>query len=225
MTIVCYDGKKMVADTLLSTDDMKIPGRVQKIYEPDPDEYWEINGVKVIAFGYSGSWVAIPYIRELLQKGVTHRSVIQPEIDIIFDVLCILETGHCYVMSTNPNRTRGPGAHDFLMMPLEVPTAVGSGTPYAIAVMGPKDKNQAEKGVAAAIRLCPFCGGDTVTWVFPGAPEVPSKRPVLTPEQMLEDESRLMEKFSVHEVKSLVGDLVTKFLNEQKVFTVKEVKE
>ena len=225
MTIVCYDGKKMVADTMLSTDDMKIPGRIKKIYEPEADEYWEINGVKVIAFGFSGSLVAIPYVIELLEQGVTHRTVMKPELDISFEALCVLETGHCYVLATETNRSKGPGGHDLYILPLEVPTAVGSGTPYATSVMGPKDKNQAEKGVAAAMRLCPFCGGDTVTWEFPGAPKVPSKRPIKTTEELLKDESRLLQKFSVGEIKSMVGDLVNQFMNEQKVFTVKEVKE
>jgi len=209
MTIVCYDGKRMVADTLASTGDLKIPGAFQKIHHPGPDEYWEINGTKVIAFGHSGSLGAIPYVRELLTQGITYKTIIKPEIDLVFEVLCVLETGDAYILSTEPTRAKGPGAHEFIVLPVPVPTAVGSGAPYAFAAMGPKDKNQAEKGVEAAKRLCPFCGGDNVIWELPAPPETPSRRPELTVSEILsKEDSYPIGKFNVGQLKEVVGEIV-----------------
>lgn len=205
MTIVCYDGKKMIADSLAATGDMKLPGVFQKIYHPAEDEYWEINGTKVIAFGFSGALPAIPYVMELLNQGVTFRTLIKPDIDLIFEALCVLETGDAYVLSTEPTRSKGPGAHEFVMVPVPVPVAVGSGAVFAYAAMGPKDKNQAEKGVEAAKRLCPFCGGDNVVWDLPTPPTEKSQRRLLTPvEIMSKEDSQPIASYNLGSLKGLI---------------------
>lgn len=214
MTIVCYDGKKMITDTLAATGDMKFPGNFQKIYHPAEDEYWEINKTKVIAFGFSGGLTAVPYVRDLLNQGVTYRTLIKPDIDLIFEVICVLETGEAYVLSTEPARAKGPGAHEFVMIPVTLPVAVGSGAPYAFAAMGPKDKNQAEKGVEAAKRLCPFCGGDTAVWELPPVPEVLSERPTLTAtEVMSKEDAYPINGFNVGMLKEVVGEIVHGIVN------------
>lgn len=209
MTIVVYDGKKMISDSLATTENMKLPGIFQKIYHPALDEYWEINGTKVIAFGFSGGLPAIPYVRELLSQGVTFRTIIKPDIDVIFEAVCVLETGDAYVLSTEPTRSKGPGAHEFVMIPVPVPVAVGSGSVFAYAAMGPKDKNQAERGVEAAKRLCPFCGGDNVVWELPPAPAVPSTRPLLTiAELMSKEDSHPISNINIGQLKGLLETTV-----------------
>jgi hypothetical protein len=215
MTIVCYDGKKMIADSLAATGDMKLPGAFQKIYHPLDDEYWEINKTKVIAFGFSGALPAIPYIRELLSQGVTYRTIIKPDIDVVFEALCVLETGDAYVLSTEPTRAKGPSAHEFVMVPVPVPVAVGSGGVFAYAAMGPKDKNQAEKGVEAAKRLCPFCGGDNVVWELPPPPEVPSKRPVsVLPELVNIEETYPINGLNMGQLKHVVSGIVSDLMKK-----------
>jgi len=214
MTIVAYDGKKMIADSLGSVGDLKLPGGVKKIYEPEADEYWEINGTKVIAFGMSGLLAGAPYVRELLQKGITHRTVISPSHDQFFEALCILETGDAYVLSTEPHRAKGPGAHEFIMLPVSVPIAIGSGAPYALAIMSAKDGNQAEKGVAAAKRLCAHCGGDNVVWHLPPPPEVKSVRPVLTVSELLaKGDDHPINNFNVGMLREVVGEIVHGIVN------------
>lgn len=215
MTIVVYDGKKMIADTLAATENMKLPGDFQKIYHPADDEYWEINSTKVIAFGFSGVLSAVPYIRDLLNQGVTYRTLIKPDIDLIFEVLCVVETGEAYVLSTEPTRSKGPGAHEFVMIPVPVPTAVGSGAVFAYAAMGPKDKNQAEKGIEAAKRLCPFCGGDNVVWELPPAPAVKSQRPVLTIADIMSKEDGFpLTGLNVGQLKGVVNNLINGLLKK-----------
>ena len=215
MTIVVYDGKKMIADTLAATENMKLPGDFQKIYHPADDEYWEINNTKVIAFGFSGVLSAVPYIRDLLNQGVTYRTLIKPDIDLIFEVLCVVETGEAYVLSTEPTRAKGPGAHEFVMIPVPVPTAVGSGAVFAYAAMGPKDKNQAEKGIEAAKRLCPFCGGGNVVWELPPPPAVKSVRPSLTvAEVMSKEDAYPINGFNVGMLKEVVGEIVNGIVNK-----------
>jgi len=210
MTIVVYDGKKMIADSLATMhEEIKMPGAIKKIIEPETDEYWEINGVKVLAFGFSGMLAAVPYVRELLQQGISYRSVIKPEHDLYFEVLCILETGDCYVLNAFKDRDKEPGHHNLLVHPITPPAAVGCGSVFALAVMGPKEKNQAEKGVEAAIRMSPYCGGEVFTWTLPPVPEVPSKRPFLTVSEILnQDDDKPIKDFSVGQLKEVVGELV-----------------
>lgn len=215
MTIVAYDGKKMIADSLAVASEMKLPGICQKIFEPGPDEYWEINGTRVLVFGMSGLLAAVPYVKELLQKGINHRTIIRPEYDLGFEVLCVLETGDAYVLSTEPSRTKGPGAHDFIMLPVALPIAVGSGAPFALAVMGPKDKNQAEKGVEAAKRLCIHCGGENVVWELPTPPEVKSTRPVLSVDEIMKkDDDQPISNFSLGSLKGLIEQVAKEFIKK-----------
>lgn len=214
MTIIVYDGKKMIGDGLVVAGDMKLPGDSKKIFTPEGDEYWEINGTKVIAFGIAGLFAAVPYVKELLQKGITHRTIIRPEFDLGFEALCVLETGDAYVLSTEPNRAKGPGAHEFIFLPFPPPIAIGSGAPYAFAVMGPKDKNQAEKGVEAAKRLCTYCGGENTVWELPPAPEVKSVRPLLTATELLKKEDTYpINGFNVGQLKEVIGEIVHGIVN------------
>lgn len=224
MTIVVYDGKKMIADTLAATENMKLPGDFQKIYHPADDEYWEINNTKVIAFGFSGVLSAVPYIRDLLNQGVTYRTLIKPDIDLIFEVLCVVETGEAYVLSTEPTRAKGPGAHEFVMIPVPVPTAVGSGAVFAYAAMGPKDKNQAEKGIEAAKRLCPFCGGGNVVWELPPPPAVKSQRPALTAAEIMDKEDAFpIGNYNLGSLKGLI-EIIAKELIKKADEPTPEVK-
>lgn len=214
MTIIVYDGKKMIADSLAVSNDVKLPAAVQKIYEPGPDEYWEINGTKVLAFGMAGLFAAVPYVKELLQKGVTYRTVIRPEYDLGFEVLCVLETGDSYILNTETTRQKGPGAHEFIMLPMPAPIAVGSGSVYAMAVMSAKQHNSAEKGVEAAKRMCPYCGGDNAVWELPPPPAVPSKRPSLTvAEVMSKEDAYPINGFNVGMLKEVVGEIVHGIVN------------
>lgn len=214
MTIIVYDGKKMIADSLAVSSDMKLPSAVQKIYEPEGDEYWEINGTKVLAFGMAGLFAAVPYVKELLQKGVTYRTVIRPEYDLGFEVLCVLETGESYILNTETTRQKGPGAHEFIMLPMPAPIAVGSGAVYALAVMSAKQHNSAEKGVEAAKRMCPYCGGDNVVWELPTPPEAPSKRPALTVAEIMSKEDAFpINGFNVGMLKEVVGEIVHGIVN------------
>lgn len=214
MTIIVYDGKKMIADSLAVSNDVKIPTGVQKIYEPEADEYWEINGTKVLAFGMAGLFAAVPYVKELLQKGVTYRTVIRPEYDLGFEVLCVLETGDSYILNTETIRQKGPGAHEFIMLPMPAPIAVGSGAVYAMAVMSAKQYNSAEKGVEAAKRMCPYCGGDNTVWELPPPPAVPSKRPSLSVAEIMNKEDTYpINGFNVGMLKEVVGEIVHGIVN------------
>lgn len=214
MTIVCYDGKQMVADTVMSTSDMLFPGVTKKIYEPGPDEYWEVNGVKVVAMGFSGNFAGVAYVIELLNKGVTYRTILEPNVDVHVEVILVLETGEAYVLSISPSENRHmPGKHDLMVFPIDLPVAVGSGTAFAFAAMEKAKPGMALKGVKAAIKLCPFCGGEPVTWDLPTPPAEPSKRPVGIPEEEMTD-NRVIDGMTLGQLKKLVKEMSSTALNE-----------
>jgi len=203
MTVVAYDGQELVTDSQMTMADMKLPAGGQKLFTPKEDEYWEINGVKVLAYGFAGGATAIPYVREMLQKGITYRSVLQPEIDLSFDALCVLENGSCYVISGHPART---GKQDVVCIPMDPPVAVGSGAPYAYSQMEIGKKGRAQAGVKAAIKLDISCGGDLQIFNLPPIPEVLSTRPA-PPEVNIKEVGSKVGDMSIEQLTSLIKDI------------------
>lgn len=204
MTCVVYDGQQLITDSQVTLADMAIPTPMQKIFTPRDDEYWEINGVRVIAFGFAGSLAGIPYVNELLNAGITHRTVLTPETDTHIDAICVLETGDSYILSSCTNRQ---GKQDTVCLPMNPPVSVGSGSPYAYALLE-KGKPCAVKAVKAAIKLDVNCGGDLQVWDLPPVPEVLSKRPVAA-EPTATDGVKRLSDMTLDELTTLIKDQIT----------------
>ena len=172
MTIVCTDGKELVSDSQVSMGDMAHPSAFKKIYTPEENEYWEVYGVKVIAFGLAGDAEAAIYIREKLSEGVTHRTRFEHD-DLAFGCIVIDENGTCYEWFSVTNAKNGRNTNRLL--PLLPPLAIGSGRDYAYAVLSiGKD---AKTAVKAAIKLDNCSGGELQIFKIPPKPETPSVRP------------------------------------------------
>lgn len=110
------------------------------------------------------------------------------------------------------------------MLPMPAPIAVGSGAVYAMAVMSAKQHNSAEKGVEAAKRMCPYCGGDNTVWELPPPPAVPSKRPLLTAADILNmEDSFPIGNYNLGSLKGLI-EIIAKDLIKKADEPTPEVK-
>ena len=171
MTTVCWDGKKLVSDSFMSLDNMILPAAQQKIFCPAEGEWWGIHGIKVIAFGFSGSMNSMEFVKDLLRTGLDHKSKIDEAQEHSVNVICILETGESYIISSAMVR----GRQSTVLLAMGPPLAVGSGENFAYAVMSTGKDSIA--GVKTASKLDAFTGGDLQVWEFPGVPDVLSVRP------------------------------------------------
>lgn len=183
MTTICFDGKTLASDSKSTQGHIAMIGGFQKIYEPGPDDYWEIQGVKVLAFAISGCPEGLPFIKEALQLGVTHRSFIDwPELDFL--IIAVDENGLGWYWGAARNDRKN--LDSVTLQPVNGPMAAGSGQLIANAVMS--IGAEATTAIEIACKLDNHSGGAVQSWVYPGKPETPSTRPVAenveqTPEQ------------------------------------------
>lgn len=176
MTTVCFDGKKLVSDSQATAgDNFIVTLTSKKIHTPEEGEYWDYNGHRILAFGLAGNPAAIDYVKAELNKGLTHCTEMTSSSYLEFDALMVMENGTTMIFSGNVDR----GNQCYHSFVAEVPVCIGTGTPFALAVMESHKNNQAEKGIKAAIKFCAYTGGDLQIWEMPPIPEVRSVRPVV----------------------------------------------
>jgi hypothetical protein len=175
MTTICFDGNQLAADTQVTKGHgMVMPGPFKKIHVPDDaTEYWEANGVKVVAFALCGQAKAVDYIKEYLRLGITYKSRVEHLDELDFEALIITEKHDCFIWSVYANKDKR-GEEQFLL-PMAPPVASGSGSRFAMAAMCVK-KN-AEGAIRVAMKLDAFTGGNVDTFDLAPVPEVPSVRP------------------------------------------------
>lgn len=174
MTTIAVSEGMMASDGQATKGWMAMPGNFKKIHFPDPEtEYWEANGVKIIAFGVCGQAHSIEYIKEYLRKGVDYRTRVTHEDELDFEAILITERHEVFAWSIYANKEKR-GEEQFLL-PVNIPYASGSGSRFAMAAMCVGQN--AAKAVKTAIKLDVMSGGDVAVFEFPPIPEVKSVRP------------------------------------------------
>lgn len=174
MTTICWDGKTLVSDSQMTSGNMIHPAAFKKIHVPDDaTEYWEANGVKVIAFGLAGQAKAVEFIKEYLRKGVDYKSRVEHSDELDFEVLLITEKHNCFLWSVYANKEKR-GEEQFLL-PLDPPVATGSGKRFALSILSIGKSSEA--ALKATMKLDAFTGGEPVIFTPPPIPAVPSVRP------------------------------------------------
>lgn len=177
MTTVCFDGKTLVSDSQATAGDSFIVTNIaKKVHTPKEGEYWDYNGRRVLAFGLAGDPSSIEYIKEGLSEGLTHKTSFSASSYMEFDALLVMEDATSVIFSGWLNN----GVQTYHSFEAEVPACIGTGTPFALAVIESNKKNQAVKGLKAAIKFCAYTGGDLQIWELPPIPEVRSVRPITT---------------------------------------------
>jgi hypothetical protein len=163
----------LASDSKCSQQNVAMLADHQKIFTPTGNEYWEIQGVKVLAFALAGEIDMLPWIKEELEIGVTHRTRLEdlPESDFV--ILAVTENGQAWYWGLS--RSHRHQRNTVILSAITGPCAAGSGQTIATAVMSVGAT--AVDAVKQAIRLDNHSGGSVQTWVFPGVPEVMSTRP------------------------------------------------
>jgi len=174
MTTVVWDGKELVSDSQITSMDTAELAPFRKIHTPEEDEYWEVKGVKVLAFGLAGDAMAIDYIREKLNAGINFRTKFDDAHDLVFRAVLINEKGEAFLWTVIKNKERNRERNELL--PMLPPIAIGSGREFALGVMA-TPKGDARAAVKAAIRLDVGSGGNLQYFLFPGVPDTLSVRP------------------------------------------------
>lgn len=173
MTTVCWDGKELVSDSRACLGDTIHQAPFQKIFTPEENEWWEINGVKAVAVGFAGEGGAIEYIKEKLREGITFKTRMGEDEEVLSHALIIDENGICWCWRVHQFQNKSHKRYELL--PMLPPIAIGTGEPFAVAAMAiGKD---ARAAVKTAAKLDIYTGGDLQIWTFPGKPDVPSVRP------------------------------------------------
>lgn len=204
MTTLAWDGKVLASDSQCTQQEMVMLSDHQKIFTPEPHQYWEIQGQKVLAFGICGDSQSLPYILEELEKGVTHKTRFNVD-KLDFLVMAVTEQGVCWYWGVDIDPRRQHQIN--ILSPNSGPCSAGSGQTIAHAVMGVT--GDAVQAIVQAIRLDIYSGGDVQAWEFPGVPEVFSKRPVAQPAQPLSSEqiAALLEQIKDQTRQDLAGKL------------------
>lgn len=176
MTTIVYDGKTLASDSQATQESVVMLAQAKKIYEPGPDEYWEIMGVKVLAMAIAGDPDMLPWAIEELNKGVTHKTDFGTA-EVNFISILVDETGLGWLWGCSRMPKRG--LDNYIMSPITGVLSAGSGQTLANALLsvGLTAPDVIEK----VSKLDIFTGGDVQTWEFPGKPAVPSKRPAALP--------------------------------------------
>lgn len=191
MTTLAFCNGVLAADSQSTQDETVGLGEAKKIFTPNEDEYWDIQGIKVLAFALCGNAQDLAYVKEELSVGVTHRTRIQgPEV-LDFLIMAVTEDGTCWYWGINRNPRRQHNYDVVVLEPLPGSGTGGSGQTIAKAVLSVT--GCAVKAIEVASKLDLYTGGPIQTWTYPGKPEVMSKRPVKEPaasplskEQMIE---------------------------------------
>jgi hypothetical protein len=190
MTTLAWNGKVLATDSQATQHEMVMLYDHKKIFTPTDEQYWEIQGQRILAIALCGNPEALPYIFEELQKGVTHRTrIVGPEY-LDFLIMAVSEQGICWYWGVDRNHRRPVDMN--VLSPNAGPCSAGSGQIIAHAVMSVTGSSV--KAIEQAIRLDVSSGGEVQTWTHPGVPEVLSKRPLpqlpentpFTPEQVKE---------------------------------------
>ena len=170
MTTIAYDGSLLVSDSAMTVDSTMYPAAFRKIYTPEEGEYWDMNGVRILAFGHAGDVETIHLVKEELAKGLTYKTTIDAP-NMSFSTLMIDENGlaHMWLFSSHKQQD------SYTLLPMLPPVAVGSGSDFAMAVM--TIGKSAKVAVKASIKLDINSDGNLQIFEFPGKPEKPSKRP------------------------------------------------
>jgi ATP-dependent protease HslVU (ClpYQ) peptidase subunit len=171
MTTIAYDGRVLVSDSQLHHGETMQPAPFRKIHIPEDDEYWEINGTKVIAFGLVGNPYTLNFIKDKLREGVDYKTKFEVPGNEEFEAILIDENGlsHMWVVINQKNEMVSS------VIPMLPPLAIGSGDQFAIAVMS--IGKSAHTAVKAAMKLDIFTGGNLQIFEVPEKPEVKSVRP------------------------------------------------
>lgn len=199
MTTVAYKDGVLAADSQATLGmSVRHQAPVQKIYTPEADEYWEVAGKRVVAFGFAGDYTKLPFLIDVLREGLTHLTKFPADSEVDMAAILVLETRDSYMLSAYVSR----GRQELKVYPLAPPMAIGSGEMFAMAAMG--IGHSAHDAVQAAMKHDIGTGGDIVVFEVPPAPEVPSKRP---------PKEEPPKTYTVDEVKELI--LQDRELNQQ----------
>lgn len=209
MTTLAWDGDVLATDSKGTMGGSSNIGGFNKIYTPEEGEYWDVQGVRVLAFGAAGVMDNVPFIKEALCKGVTHRTDVN-WFSLDFLVLLIDENKQAWYWG----QARTEKSDVITLVPITGAIAAGSGGKFATAVMS--IGGGAVKAVKTAIRLDNGSGGEVNTWVHPGVPAEPSVRPKV---ELPPELPKTLEEFNLA-IKVEVAKEIAKAING---ITVKEV--
>lgn len=197
ITTVCWDTNTLVTDSKGSLNGTAMIAGVRKLFTPTEDDYWEIMGVKVLAFGFAGDYDLVPWVKEALQNNFTHRTRLDNMAEGNFTAIAITEKKEVWYFGMSRSPKHGTNVH--ILSPVSGPYATGSGGAVATAVLS--IGRTAKEAVKQAIRLDNHSGGDLQIWEFPGVPDVLSKRPIEPDDQLL---------FSKAEVREIIDEAISK---------------
>lgn len=145
MTTIAYDGRYVVADGRSTVGNLVTGKKARKIWVID----LTMNGFTEKAiFAGAGSYQSISIVRSHLEREDFLMAEVVPELEPnSFSGLVVLQDGRCYVLEDR-----------IVPMEQEVPTALGSGTDYAMAAM--TMGKSAIEAVKVACELDVYSGGD-----------------------------------------------------------------
>jgi hypothetical protein len=188
MTTVAYDGKLLVSDSSMRIKHAIQPAPFRKIYTPEEGEYWEVQGIRALAFGYDGHSEGVEVLKDKLRENLTRNSTVGDVNPLSFSALIIDENGLAHYWQCEKDGKQ----ETYSLLPMLPPVTIGTGDNYALAVMS--IGKSAKVAIKAAIRLDIDSNGALQVFEFPGRPEKPSKRPEITaptlPEAVTERETQ-----------------------------------
>jgi hypothetical protein len=175
MSTIAFDGKQLVTDSSVSIDETISQTQFRKIFTPiDDNEYWEINGVRALAFAAFSLPIINLELRKALQKGLNEgddSSCFSEN----FDAIVIDETGLAYQIVAVWVAYGDDRKLRISFIPTTGIVAIGTGDQYALAVMAVG--KSARSAIKAAIALNVDSAGNLQSFEVPPKPETPSKRP------------------------------------------------
>ncbi|AXF51106.1 HslV family protein [Salmonella phage SPAsTU] len=133
MTTIAFDGNTLASDSQLTAGTLRLDSNTKKIYRPESNEQWVVDGKRAIAFGVAGSLGATEIVHGAL------RSVMVGYSGLNSTTRFIKGESLKYIVITESGEVYAGGQYSDEEIPwlakVQPPIAVGSGSEYAMGAM------------------------------------------------------------------------------------------
>jgi len=160
MTTIVYADGVLASDSQVTQGfNVKLPCKMQKIYEPGEGKRWSLYGKRILAIGVAGDAAGIYELMDHLEKGIMFDT--KGKQDAWINCIAVADDKTIFILDTYGDRKHAM----FVNLPADAKYSLGSGGEIATAYLA-IGKKPAEV-IKLTSKLDSFTGGDVQVWNFP----------------------------------------------------------
>lgn len=155
MTSIAWDGRILAADSQSTTGTRICEGTYKKLHHPPNKGDWKVNGKVVLVIALTGAVEALPWVKDVLVDGLTHKSHIWHK-GLDFTAMVIDEDLTCWTFF--PEVDEKTGEERYTLLYWHAPMAIGSGGDICKTAMFLGKTATEAVGIAKALDI--YTGGE-----------------------------------------------------------------